>query len=228
MPSQRRLRLLFLLVIAFTVAVLWYTADLRAARQVDFYQRTVKKMQEKGTDNAEMSKRLKDAELDAKKAADAKGPKEVVLGEGNKGDKHLAIVKANADAEDSRPAYDVTDELNAILKRSPIIIFSKSYCPFSKKAKGILLDKYKIVPAPYVVELDQHTHGTEIQDELLRTTGRRTVPNVLINGKSIGGGDDVAQLDTSGLLVEKVKSIGGKRIMEVALRSLKHPKQGRR
>jgi hypothetical protein len=41
------------------------------------------------------------------------------------------------------------------------------------------------------------------------------VPNVLINGKSIGGGDDVAELDESGTLEAKVKEMGGKRIMEV-------------
>jgi glutaredoxin len=223
-------------------------ADLRAARQIDFYQQTLKKMQEKDTGNADMSRRLKDAELDAKKAADAKGPKEVVLGDGGKGDKRPTTAQAKPEAESPQPAYDVTDELNSILKMSPsmspfalgysrawrsnagrrarvVIIFSKSYCPFSKKAKGILLDKYKIVPAPYVVELDQHPHGSEIQDELQRTTGRRTVPNVLINGRSIGGGDDVAELDTSGHLVDKVRSIGGKRIMEAALRSMKHPKE---
>jgi glutaredoxin len=27
------------------------------------------------------------------------------------------------------------------------------------------------------------------------STGRRTVPNVLVSGKSIGGGDDIAALD---------------------------------
>jgi glutaredoxin len=37
-----------------------------------------------------------------------------------------------------------------------VIIFSKSYCPFSAKAKRILVEKYSIVPAPFVVELDQH------------------------------------------------------------------------
>ncbi|KAI9763951.1 MAG: hypothetical protein M1840_008985 [Geoglossum simile] len=215
MPSQRRLRLLFLIVLTLTVAVLWYTADLRAARQVDFYQQTVNKIQEKVTDSEERSRRLKDAELVAKKAADTKGRKEA---DGSKGRKYATTVKAKPEVEASQVAQDVTDELNAILKRSPIIIFSKSYCPFSKKAKDILLEKYKIVPAPFVVELDQHPHGIEIQDELQMSTGRRTVPNVLINGKSIGGGDEVAELDSSGLLIDKVKTIGGKRIMEATLK----------
>lgn len=43
-------------------------------------------------------------------------------------------------------------------------------------------------------------------------TGRRTVPNVMVNGKSIGGGDDVAELDRDKTLAEKIKTLGGKRV----------------
>lgn len=46
-------------------------------------------------------------------------------------------------------------------------------------------------------------------------TGRRTVPNVLINGKSIGGGDDIAQLDQTMKLIDKIKSLGGKQMQKV-------------
>ena len=98
-----------------------------------------------------------------------------------------------------------------------VIIFSKSYCPHSAKAKKILLEKYTIVPAPFVVELDTHPLGQGLQNALERSTGRRTVPNVLINGRSIGGGDDIQALDESGGLVEKVKGMAGKRIMEARL-----------
>jgi hypothetical protein len=35
---------------------------------------------------------------------------------------------------------------------------------------------------------------------------------------SIGGGDEVAELDSSGLLIDKVRTIGGKRIMEATLK----------
>ena len=101
-----------------------------------------------------------------------------------------------------------------------VIIFSKSYCPYSKKAKHILLDKYDIVPAPYVVELDMHNLGPGLQAALHKMTGRRTVPNVLINGKSIGGGDDVQALDESDSLATKIKEMGGKRVMEAAKKDL--------
>ncbi|MCJ1425442.1 hypothetical protein MMC29_003341 [Sticta canariensis] len=121
------------------------------------------------------------------------------------------------DKVETQEEHDVEVELNSILKKGPIIIFSKSWCPYSKKAKLILLEKYSIVPAPYVVELDQHPLGVGLQSALEKSTGRRTVPNVLINGKSIGGGDDVEALHESGELVNKVKTMGGKRIMEAKL-----------
>lgn len=43
-------------------------------------------------------------------------------------------------------------------------------------------------------------------------TGRKTVPNILINGMTIGGSDDIAELDSRGTLIDKVKSMGGKRV----------------
>ncbi|RHZ66223.1 glutaredoxin [Aspergillus thermomutatus] len=119
---------------------------------------------------------------------------------------------AQASSEDDS---EVKNELNAILKRSPIVIFSKSYCPYSKRAKSILLDKYNIVPAPHVVELDQHAMGKQLQLLLAKNTGRHTVPNVLVNGKSIGGGDDVTALDEKDELASTLKSLGGKWVQEV-------------
>lgn len=65
------------------------------------------------------------------------------------------------------------------------------------------------------MELDLHEHGPGLQAALLKSTGRRTVPNVLINGRSIGGGDDVQELHENNKLAETVQAMGGKRVMEV-------------
>jgi glutaredoxin len=86
------------------------------------------------------------------------------------------------------------------------------------KAKFILLDTYNIKPEPYVVELDEHPLGEKLQAVLGETTGRKTVPNVLIQGVSIGGGDDINALHESGELRDKITEMGGSRILEVGLK----------
>jgi glutaredoxin len=86
------------------------------------------------------------------------------------------------------------------------------------KAKSILLDKYNIVPSPFVVELDQHPLGPKLQNLLAENTKRRTVPNILISGRTIGGGDEISTLHEEGELVEKIRSLGGKQMMEVSLK----------
>ncbi|KAJ5909087.1 hypothetical protein N7495_001769 [Penicillium taxi] len=98
----------------------------------------------------------------------------------------------------------------------PVVIFSKSYCPHSKRAKTILLEGYSITPKPLVVELDQHPIGPQIQSLLAQKTGRSTVPNVLVNGKSIGGGDDIASLDQSDDLASTLQGMVGKLGVEVS------------
>ena len=79
----------------------------------------------------------------------------------------------------------------------------------------ILLDEYSITPPPYVVELDTHEIGSALQAALQRMTGRRTVPNVLVSGRSIGGGDDVEDLDNESKLKSTILAMAGKRIMKI-------------
>jgi len=126
---------------------------------------------------------------------------------------------ANADTAASEPAENQADrpkeELKRLLRQGPIIIFSKSYCPYSKKAKNILLEQMSIVPTPVVVELDQHEMGPDLQDLLGSMTGRRTVPNVLVNSKPLGGGDDVERMLNDGTLEDKIKELGGARVEQV-------------
>lgn len=189
---------------------------------------------------AEMAGRLRAAEQQAKELANAKSPLKPdspsnIVGIGSSAG---GQVKKPKDGESDSSKDGETDEeheieliLNDIFKKSPgrltalnavririltlaslVIIFSKSYCPHSKRAKGILLDKYSIDPPPYVVELDEHPKGKELQARLAELTGRNTVPNIMINGKSIGGADDTAELDARKTLIDKIKSMGGKRV----------------
>ncbi|KAI0172171.1 glutaredoxin [Hypoxylon sp. FL1284] len=172
----------------------------------------------------EMSERLRAAEQRAKDLANAKAPlkpdapSEVVgvgssaggqkKGESKGTSKGTEVVEEEPSDEDRK----VEATLNDILKRAPVIIFSKSYCPYSKRAKGLLMDKYSIDPAPYVVELDEHPLGKQLQARLGVLTGRKTVPNIMIDGKSVGGSDDIAELDSRKTLIDKFKSMGGKKL----------------
>ncbi|GFZ20853.1 Glutaredoxin-C4 like [Actinidia chinensis var. chinensis] len=80
-----------------------------------------------------------------------------------------------------------------------IVIFSKSYCPYCRKAKAVFKELNQV---PHVVELDQRDDGWNIQDALSEIVGRRTVPQVFINGKHIGGSDDTVEAYESGELAK--------------------------
>ncbi|KAK4170137.1 putative monothiol glutaredoxin-6 precursor [Cladorrhinum sp. PSN259] len=179
----------------------------------------------------EMAERLRQAEQKAKENANAKAPNKpdapkVVIGVGSSADgQHKGVPDKDGKVKETAEEHEVEVALNGILEQSPVIIFSKSYCPYSKLAKGILLDKYVIEPKPYVVELDLHPLGKEMQARLGEITGRRTVPNIMIYGKSIGGGDDIAALDKEKKLAGKINSLGGNRI-QAAERFETSPKAG--
>ncbi|CAG9939173.1 unnamed protein product [Clonostachys rosea f. rosea IK726] len=174
-----------------------------------------------------MQERLKAAEQKAKEKANNKAPlrpdppSDVVgVGSSAEGQDKKALSEddeelgSNKKKTTSKPTKedDAEAELNSILKKGPVIIFSKTYCPFSKRAKGLLLEKYSITPTPYVVELDEHPLGPDLQDALETLTGRRTVPNIMINGKSIGGADDIVALDSKDQLISKIVTLGSNRV----------------
>ncbi|KAI9889378.1 MAG: hypothetical protein M1814_005547 [Vezdaea aestivalis] len=236
MPSTRRIKVTAVLIALLIFTILYLTSDARE-QSSEFRMKTEEALK-KAEISRKMNEQLKNAEAAAKKSADDKLPlpnkaplnsppppgttqqwkvsseAKKPVGKGMKKQKNKAEEKVKTAEETA-----VEEEMGVILKRGPIIIFSKSYCPYSKKAKDILLNQYKISPPPQVIELDEHVLGPQLQDQLKRMTGRRTVPNILINGKSIGGGDDIEQLDHQNELSDKIRSLGGKRMVEVSRRS---------
>ncbi|CAH2072277.1 unnamed protein product [Thlaspi arvense] len=80
-----------------------------------------------------------------------------------------------------------------------IVIFSKSYCPYCKRAKSVFRELDQV---PYVVELDEREDGFSVQSALGEIVGRRTVPQVFVNGKHIGGSDDTVEAHESGELAK--------------------------
>lgn len=90
-----------------------------------------------------------------------------------------------------------------------VVLFSKSYCPYCRKAKRALKG---INITPVVVELDERDDGKAIQEALLERTGQRTVPSAWFAGRHIGGSEDVVAgigsgLFESGRTGEKIKQV---------------------
>ncbi|THC98231.1 hypothetical protein EYZ11_002313 [Aspergillus tanneri] len=225
MFSQRRIRLLAIAVLTFVIMALYYSGDARGVQNQKFYQSTVAAIEaHRGAKNfgttAEGSLRKEPLGpkpgngdsmkpvTDEMKPAIPKDSNEVTEEIPIAGRTKMTVTRNRNDAEKQEQVPVVDEhaeakaELNSILKRSP--------------------SKYSIVPAPYVVELDQHPLGKDVQTVLAENTGRRTVPNVLVSGKSIGGGDEVAALDEKDELASILKGMGGKWLQEVSHKETSH------
>ena len=83
------------------------------------------------------------------------------------------------------------------------MVFAKSYCPFCKKTKGLLmqLEEYIEVGVEFI-DLDDlpGDDGPMIQQQLLEITGQRTVPNIFIGQQHVGGNSELQQLHALGKL----------------------------
>ena len=90
-------------------------------------------------------------------------------------------------------------EIQQTVAAQPVVVYSKSWCPFCTECKE-LLDSME---QPYtVVELDQRDDGDAVQAALLSLTRQRTVPNVFVGGQHLGGNDDTQKAAASGKLAE--------------------------
>ncbi|KAL6518818.1 hypothetical protein OROHE_017571 [Orobanche hederae] len=83
-----------------------------------------------------------------------------------------------------------------IVSTNPVVVFSKTYCPYCVTVKDLLT---KLGATFKAIELNTESDGSEIQAALGEWTGQRTVPNVFIGGKHIGG--STTNLHNQGKLV---------------------------
>jgi glutaredoxin len=100
-----------------------------------------------------------------------------------------------------------TKRVDEATRSEPLVVFSKTYCPYSKRAKD-LLHKYNLTPAPRIIEADEHEDNHLIKMFLLRLTKRSTFPNVILHSKPIGGSDDMIKLHHDGKLKDMLGEAG--------------------
>jgi len=73
-------------------------------------------------------------------------------------------------------------------------VYVTTYCPYCVRAKG-LLNRKKVAFTEINVDDDPAKRAW-----LVEATGQRTVPQIFIDGKSVGGSDDLHDLERRGEL----------------------------
>lgn len=72
-------------------------------------------------------------------------------------------------------------------------IYTKAFCPYCSRAIRLLAQK-GVEPIEYDITMG----GPQRQEMIQRANGRTTVPQVFVDGRHIGGSDDLAALDARG------------------------------
>jgi glutaredoxin 3 len=73
-----------------------------------------------------------------------------------------------------------------------VLMYVKSWCPYCDRARALLKAK-----GLSFQEIDIESQP-EQRDEMIRRSGRRTVPQIFIGSRHIGGSDDIHELDAAG------------------------------
>jgi glutaredoxin 3 len=75
-----------------------------------------------------------------------------------------------------------------------VIVYSQPFCGYCTAAKRLLQEKgAEFTEFDVMVEPGRRT-------EMIERSGRRTVPQIFIDGRHVGGYDDLSALDRSGEL----------------------------
>jgi glutaredoxin 3 len=76
---------------------------------------------------------------------------------------------------------------------SKVVMYSTAVCPFCLMAERLLRAKGVAEIEKIRVDLDPAR-----RDEMMQRTGRRTVPQIYVGERHVGGYDDLAALDRAG------------------------------
>lgn len=76
-----------------------------------------------------------------------------------------------------------------------VLMYTTAVCPYCVRAQGLLNRKGVTDIEKVRIDLDP-----EKRDEMMARTGRRTVPQIYIGDRHVGGCDDLFDLDRAGKL----------------------------
>ena len=81
------------------------------------------------------------------------------------------------------------------MEMAEIIVYTTNYCPYCIKVKQLLIKK-----GVEFKEIDLTDNDAERMRLVEKSGGRKTVPQIFVNDKHIGGCDDLFALDAKGEL----------------------------
>jgi glutaredoxin 3 len=88
------------------------------------------------------------------------------------------------------------------MTRPAVTLYVSDWCPYCQRAKGLLTQK-NIDFSEINVDED-----VKFRDEMIARSNRRTVPQIFLGDKHIGGCDDLYALDDSGELDRLIQGAG--------------------
>ena len=86
-----------------------------------------------------------------------------------------------------------------MIDNNDVILFTKSYCPYSKAIKKLFNEN--MMRGEYSsFDIDVEEDGNEVHKAVIEITGRTSVPNVFVGGTNTGGDVETEALANSGEL----------------------------
>ncbi|KAL7670034.1 hypothetical protein ACOME3_004976 [Neoechinorhynchus agilis] len=144
----------------------------------------------------------------------AAGGVEVLKGDRPLKEKLLIAAGLSEYVNSEEYSIQIQEFVQSLLRKHKLVMFSKSYCIFSNTAKSVL-NRYGKIEDLVIVELEDMEDCDSIQNYLKTLCdGVKTVPRIFLDGKCIGGGMDINQLNNEGKLVPMLVDAGVKLDME--------------
>jgi glutaredoxin 3 len=82
-----------------------------------------------------------------------------------------------------------------------VTLYMSDWCPYCQRARDLLTRKHVVFTEVNVED------GPKLRDEMIARSNRRTVPQIFIGEKHVGGCDELIELDRSGELDRLIQGV---------------------
>ncbi|KAJ8613389.1 hypothetical protein CTAYLR_002326 [Chrysophaeum taylorii] len=109
-------------------------------------------------------------------------------------------------SNNGKNSSEATEAVQKEIASEKVVVFSKTYCPYCANTKKLLSSSGV---SAKIIEINlEPDQGKMTQAALLSLTSQRTVPNIFIGGKHVGGDDAIQNLARTGGLKPLLEEAG--------------------